>query len=346
MYLTTLEPDQAVFKRGGYGCTNVIPVIAGLCIMAVGIFIWSLAGIDSSAYIFAMVVVGLGILFLIGGLVLIPATYANTPKSITLNHAHGKVEVHVKNQTGYIPYSDIETFFVDPGGTAADPQSEFKACWAICMRKKDGEKWALTTYYKQAKAEQVVASLQQGLSRNPNATIYQRPELPRQVEVHEGAGKAMLVWRKPFSATTLYVIIFTMMFGVMTVQGTLKFTFLMIPFWIGTGLLAYMAIRLIQSHLRRFLISVDATQFNYHEFSKISGKQKKAVSMPTVDIDRLTYSFWTGNRGIGRFCIEPREGSAYKKIEFMLEGLNPAEALQLEGWLQLKMKEIGGVEVK
>jgi hypothetical protein len=285
-------------------------------------------------------------------------TLNEQPGSYVFDHEKGWVAIHsIANPSviGYVLYSEILKLDIHIESRKSKNSTTYY--YHGYLEKRDGSKWHFVNSLKKDEVVKVIEDLLPCIKSDLPTSAPLQDELSNKIEKLGNKEQAVLHWQNKALFRTIQLIIFSIFYlGFISFCLLALFVFPETPagakivvaiflLFFG-GLLGYALITAFRRNLknlfRKFALSINATQLEYYEFNKLTGKQKKNVAFPlhAVGAIRYTYVSWENiKKPIEVIAKDENE----KSVEIYIDALSPVECLQIENWLQQNIREKTGI---
>lgn len=363
LYLAHQDDKKIVLKRPRYGCVNLIPLVFGLIVFAIGMF-FSIRtfGDELQLFFFSSMVAGIGLLGIIMGGALLPWHHKRDPEYILFDHTQGIIEVRMNSKlAAQIPYSEILGFESYPL-KSHDP--DYPTTWALYLKKKNGSEWELISL--PGKESDLLTFFKNALNHAKTSSTFLKTKVPANFKEVSNEAQSLISWRNRSSPAIMFVLVFTLMFTVVTIKGLydiksfpLLLDYIMLPFTfiIASIAMVYVVYRLFINLTDRNAVLIDQSHFEFFKFSILSGKQRMKMSVPLTEIAEVVYHY-KASYAFSLELISPGELSYIKQhatnplqqwkeilpkgrkaIKIPIDEISLAEGMIVESWIREKLNK-------
>lgn len=361
------DEQKITFKREPFGCVNRVPLFVAIGLIALGGFFGvqllpregEVAYHATSQLAIPGAIIGVGLLFFIAGAFLLPARFRNVPSEIVFDHRRAAVIVKMENvdHEGIIPYHDIDSFYVYRERSSPDSDTLETYSYHVVMKKKDGGEWFITHTVNPSTAQSDLKLLENQVPLEKPFNEVTTPVVSPKISLTEGTDQSLIAWKNGFTAAFFFLMLLTIMFGVAAFNVLQSSILPGLLFTAIVGVMVFILIRMFYKHTRQYAVSITSEVIEYFEFSTFTGQRSRLYSVPLESIERVVYTFSATVKSANRLWLMTREdierqavliGSPRKIPDDLFErnqpltldvlALNPIECLQLEMWLQHKIR--------
>ncbi|MBX2964514.1 MAG: hypothetical protein KF845_00110 [Cyclobacteriaceae bacterium] len=355
LHIQSHDAEKIVLKRQPYGLGNRVFLVVGVCMLALSVYLFFTGELYlhnedgelrlfTVSGIFMLVLLGFGVvLTLIAGFML-PATYKRTPKHIVFDHQRACMVVCMTDysEEGIIPYQDINSFRIyEPKNMLNADENQHH----VLAEKKSGGEWTLVPGHSRGNANKLIQFFTENvLQQNKSATL-PAVKLPDKISVTKSGNTSLITWSNPYSFWSFSFLLISLLLGTGTVLAYTESG--RVLFLLAAILLLVLNIWILYLHTRKMALSITADTLEYYEFSRITKKRSKMLSIPLEDIAQVVYKYLPTEVSTSCDIWITTKQDAKKKptllsslkpmaatLTLRLTTLNPVECLHLEVWLQ------------
>lgn len=367
--LESIDEEKIVLSKDEL---DIVPIVMlslfGLVFLSAGIWMFWMcfAGRPNSSFAHASFMVFFGLSPFVAVLWLVN-DHVKHIKHIIFRLKEGFMELHSSSkipQKAFIPFSHFKELEITKGYVKSG--KKYRECFYLHIHQKDGEKWLLFESESQDFINQQHEKLSAVLNLGQEISGIPKPVLSPNLIVSNTKELDAVEWKLFDWTTIVYSAIFVIVLGLFlaflsssnnlySVFGAF-FGFIFMLFLFS---FFYSLQLLINKIDVLFGISISATDLCFYEKST-SGCMLKSNYVPIANIQSVTNSMKDNmtTKNISLYIHEkdnlPTENfSSFQKIKQKIKGLHHlyfsnltfVESLELERWIQDRIKERSGVEV-
>jgi hypothetical protein len=377
----TTEPDKIVFTRLSAGCGSSIFVIVGsiFTLIGVGLFVFT-ENPEMPLSMMRFIFPAFGLVAVIAGINLPKIQKRSTPDRIMFDNRNGRVEVSQEVsdiKTGYIYYDEIRDLVIKAKkveSTGSGRSSRTYYTYHIYLEKNDGGQWELLRFNTESAAQEELLKLK--ILVNLSAVPQRVPSQIHQSQkyrITDVANKTEISWRNPLGYGPLALFLFACLFLSVTytifsmMRGEVDYFFygvggfIMIVFFFVVG---GHILKMVKNAKTVYAVTVSSSSLDYYE-RDLAGRIMKNIQFPMADLHALSFSFdtdqtlrkiyiYTHDQFIKKDAMNPSFSLEYVRevynfykslVALDLQELTAVEALQVENFLQERIKDIGRTTV-
>ncbi|HVD99207.1 MAG TPA: hypothetical protein VNB90_13450 [Cytophagaceae bacterium] len=373
--ITDSDAHQVVLKRASSSFSSFMFIFVGsvFLLIGIGLNLW-MENNEFPALIFKILAPTMGLFAIITGINIPRYERKTTPELIAFDNKKGTVEIRmsgVEEQKAYIPYDEIKKFdlYVESRSSSSSSSRGTRTTtyfYHVYLLKKDGGEWFLTESNSREKAEEILQKLQREIHLHTPCSVKDNPMFPDKLEKDEFTGKTTIRWQNKVSFfAPVFILLFIVAF-ISILSTVFNNSFFLDSFGmvvIGFILIVFIFVlfmvikKLIKDATTIYCVLLDRTKLEYQELTK-SGNLRTTKAIDFKDIYSIAFSFSPvkdyGSRAIRVLTKKEFDRiNSYKEnplqslkdlfkhndiIELNFTALNPVEYLQLENWLDKRVK--------
>jgi hypothetical protein len=380
-FKSTVQSDNVVFTRLSSGCGSAVFIIIGSIFTLIGgAFLVFTKNPEMPLAMMRFIFPAFGIVAVLVGIKLPKLQRRSTPDQIIFDNANGRVQVNQEVsdiKTGYIYYDEVRDFVIKAKkveSSSSGRSSRTYYTYHIYLEKKDGGQWELMRFSTESSAQEELIKLK--VLVNFSTVPLRVPSQIHQSQkyrISDVGNKTEISWRNPLGYGPLFMFLFVCVFLSIAytifsmMHGEVDYFFyavggfilIVFVFVVGGNIL-----KMVKNAKTVYGVTVSSSSLDYYERDR-AGRIMKNIQFPMADLHALSFSFdtdetlrkiyiYTHEQFIKKDVMTPSFSLEYIRevynfykslVALDLQELTAVEALQVENFLQERIRDIGHTSV-